>query len=383
MGRQGPDVVASDDIFSCLHVGFACTGPWRAAMVALQVGEKLTFVADWGDAPVQVYERIRLEISRLRSDLESFVLAPSAACAGALADKVVSFRGERLLLKRIEVAESSTALLFGLMVDDTSLSDEPPALTGPRPDLDRAVFNVNSIDESKNVALQPRDALENGEPISVDNADRAPRNDGLSEERSLAFGGSAPKSQVRSAEVNPLHEFLDRTLVRRTQLRTRNSVSFATLRAWRKSIKHEQIEAMRALKLAPTESFVEMVAREIQSFVQTALGGRFFGAIVPMPCSHSTDEACLSARIAKRLAQRMDTHAMMALGLTRKPGSSHPMENLRRPPMCLLSVVKQPILLVDDIATSGRHIEEAVSLLRSNAGAVFAVAWLSGEVVPA
>jgi hypothetical protein len=43
-------------------------------------------------------------------------------------------------------------------------------------------------------------------------------------------------------------------------------------------------------------------------------------------------------------------------------------------------IVSGPVLLVDDVSTSGAHIEEAVELLRPHANMVFAVAWISGDV---
>ena len=42
----------------------------------------------------------------------------------------------------------------------------------------------------------------------------------------------------------------------------------------------------------------------------------------------------------------------------------------------LTDKVSGPALLVDDVATSGSHIEEAVKLLRPACGSVLAVAWI-------
>jgi len=40
-----------------------------------------------------------------------------------------------------------------------------------------------------------------------------------------------------------------------------------------------------------------------------------------------------------------------------------------------------PVLLVDDVASSGRHMEEAVGLLRQSAEMVLPVAWIAGNAV--
>ena len=46
--------------------------------------------------------------------------------------------------------------------------------------------------------------------------------------------------------------------------------------------------------------------------------------------------------------------------------------------MRLLEPVNGPVMVVDDVATSGAHIEDAVWLLRASAKAVFAVTWIGG-----
>jgi orotate phosphoribosyltransferase len=49
--------------------------------------------------------------------------------------------------------------------------------------------------------------------------------------------------------------------------------------------------------------------------------------------------------------------------------------------MRIIGEVQGPVLLVDDVATSGQHIEEAAHLLREAGANVLAVAWIGGDVV--
>ena len=58
-------------------------------------------------------------------------------------------------------------------------------------------------------------------------------------------------------------------------------------------------------------------------------------------------------------------------------GSSHPRTNATRPRMRLVAEPNGNILLIDDVATSGSHIEEAATLLRRVAAGVTPVAWLA------
>jgi predicted amidophosphoribosyltransferase len=47
--------------------------------------------------------------------------------------------------------------------------------------------------------------------------------------------------------------------------------------------------------------------------------------------------------------------------------------------LALARVIDEPVLLIDDVATSGAHIEEAVKLLKPTCKAVMAIAWISGD----
>ena len=60
-------------------------------------------------------------------------------------------------------------------------------------------------------------------------------------------------------------------------------------------------------------------------------------------------------------------------------GSSHPKTNLKRPKMRMAKVPIGPILLVDDVATSGAHIEEATMALRKHDLAVTSIAWIGAN----
>ena len=180
-------------------------------------------------------------------------------------------------------------------------------------------------------------------------------------------------------ELGPTSTFLTETLVARTAVRARGGMSYVTLRTWRGAIKEYQIKALRALKARPPAPFVEAIAQEMEDAVKRIIGRAAFGAVVAMPCGRSSAGQCLSSRIAERLAGRLNLKLVAALESERRPGASHPRDNARRPPMRLVEPVPVPVLLVDDVATSGRHLQEATALLQPGSGAVFSIAWIGGE----
>jgi predicted amidophosphoribosyltransferase len=174
-------------------------------------------------------------------------------------------------------------------------------------------------------------------------------------------------------------EFLLETLVRRRALRTRKEISYVTLRSWRQSIREHQITAMRAIKRDDPRALAAEIAAEMHDDIRSLFGVASFKAVVPMPCGHSKPGNCLSEAIAKALARDIGLPVAHALSLAPDKGSSHPARNMSRAAMTLVAPVSGPVLLIDDVTTSGRHIEEASLLLRQNGASVLAIAWIGGD----
>ena len=193
-------------------------------------------------------------------------------------------------------------------------------------------------------------------------------------ERLIAPPGALPDT----GELGPAASFLCDTLARRTTLRTRRGMSYMTLRAWRGAIKTYQVKALKALQQAPPSALVETVAADIHEAVERIFGRTAFGGVVAVPSGHSPPEQSLSARVAETVAERLGLPVIAALVVEQRAGAGRPLDNTR-PPIRVALDPGKPVLLVDDVATSGRHLEEAAALLRPGSGAVYATAWIGGE----
>jgi predicted amidophosphoribosyltransferase len=206
-----------------------------------------------------------------------------------------------------------------------------------------------------------------------------PLNDDASDRIIRGENGVAAKlhdSARQMAEgAGPVSRFLDTTLVHRPRLLKRKKQPYLAVRSWRKSIKPQQLEALKALKAECPDSFVELVAADLAETILQTYGRVNHCVVVPMPCGNS-GPGCLSCRLGESVARRLDVECIHAFADIPTTGSSHPRKNINRPKMKCLRRVEKHVILIDDVATSGAHIEEACKLL-SDACAIWPVVWVA------
>ena len=171
-------------------------------------------------------------------------------------------------------------------------------------------------------------------------------------------------------------EFLLTTLIRQKRLLRRGPVAYHAIARWRASVKDTQIAALKALKRDPKDLFLNTVVDELALAAGALFGSQTFRAITHVPCGNSGPQ-CLAAQLAQRLAIKLNVEFIDAFEPIPPSGGSHPRGNLRRQAMKLRTAPTVPILLIDDVATSGAHIEEAAVLLRAAAPAVLPLVWIA------
>jgi hypothetical protein len=206
-------------------------------------------------------------------------------------------------------------------------------------------------------------------PLNDDTADRIIRGAGK-----MPAALHDPAKQLTEG-VGPVSRFLDTTLVHRPRLLKRKKQPYLAVRSWRKTIKPQQLEALKALKAECPESFVELVAADLADTIVQTYGRVSNCVVVPMPCGNS-GPGCLSCKLGEAVARRLDIECVQAFADIPTTGSSHPRKNINRPRMKCLRRVEKHVILIDDVATSGAHIEEACKLL-SDACAIWPVVWVA------
>jgi PAS domain-containing protein len=186
-------------------------------------------------------------------------------------------------------------------------------------------------------------------------------------DRALLDPGDAPGVVSR---------FLRATLVPQKRLLRRGAVPYHALYRWRAAVKDVQIEALKALKQDPGDAFLADVAGDLASAAVALFGRDTFRGVVAVPCGNSGPD-CFAARLARLMAKQLDVDLIEPFHPLPRQGGSHPKNNVRRPAMRLHSEITTPVLLIDDVATSGAHIEEAARLLQKSAPAVLPLVWIA------
>jgi hypothetical protein len=179
-------------------------------------------------------------------------------------------------------------------------------------------------------------------------------------------------------DAGPASAFLFDTLPRKQSLHSRNDAAFVTLRTWNKSIKKHQIAAVAAVKAAPPARFVNSVAEEFAVAVRKIYGNQSINAVVPIPPRSSGASDGLSTMVGMELAKLLTCRYVRALENTSsETGKSHPKKSGRLTPYRIVDCPQGVVLIVDDVATSGRHIELAHDALRRNGATMtLAMAWI-------
>ena len=107
------------------------------------------------------------------------------------------------------------------------------------------------------------------------------------------------------------------------------------------------------------------IAAEMASEIGNLVGAGAFRAIVPMPCSNAQNSTCLSREIARSLGNAAQPARSSWRSPRQRAKALHTRRKiLRRAKMSVKDDVAGPVILVDDVATSGAHVEEAVHLLK-------------------
>lgn len=181
----------------------------------------------------------------------------------------------------------------------------------------------------------------------------------------------------KPATGNPI---LGLSLTSRRSVYSRNGVAWLAARAWRESTKRADIRQLKAVKLRVDPAFVAAASADVCSSVRAFFGQLHNWTVSTVAVGHSRRPDSFAVQVAEAAAQELGLPFAKVFADRFVQGVSHPKEFSKLPPLVRVVDPVQPVLLVDDIATSGWHLEEAARNLRASSIPCFAITWISGTV---
>ncbi|BBK41192.1 hypothetical protein STVA_12120 [Allostella vacuolata] len=167
-------------------------------------------------------------------------------------------------------------------------------------------------------------------------------------------------------------------LLWRPTLRHRGGVAYITVRAWRAGTRTDDLALFKAEKAARRPAFVEAVAAEIAAEVRALVFPASPWSVTSVAPGHSRDAEACCVHIARAVALRLGLPYVTTFEPRPVPGSSHPRRNAGLPPLQWRERPAGPVILVDDVATSGWHMAEALGMLRGAGIPALGAAWIGG-----
>jgi hypothetical protein len=168
-------------------------------------------------------------------------------------------------------------------------------------------------------------------------------------------------------------------LVHRPALYARHEVRYLTATNWRTSEKRGQIDALKRAKRDLCCSTCDAGAAAIIAVVDHLFGNLDGASVTTVPCGHSRVPNCLGNRLARSVAERLGLPFVQYWADRFVSGSSHPKEFKRLPPLTWIDRPQGRVLLIDDVASSGWHMEEALTALRAAGAEAMGIAWIGGR----
>lgn len=169
-------------------------------------------------------------------------------------------------------------------------------------------------------------------------------------------------------------------LVWRPALYRRGAVAWVSVRSWRANAKRADLVQLKLCKAGVDPGVIAAAAGEISEQLR-----RLFGTLkgwigTSVACGHSRRPDCFGKRLGQAVADQLGIVFNEVFEDRFVTGVSHPKEFRKLPALTFNATPIAPVLVVDDVATSGWHIEEALGRIRDLGWPAFGAVWIAGTV---
>jgi hypothetical protein len=195
----------------------------------------------------------------------------------------------------------------------------------------------------------------------------------------IDFNNANFRIATSEAERLGRRDTLLRSLVYRPTIFQRNDIRWIAAHAWRSGAKERGVTALKLVKQHLDPLFIREAAQPIAALICDLRGPGLADAVTCVPCGHSRRPDCFGKRLAQAVAEVLGVPFMQIFADRPCSGVSHPKRSVKLPPLEQIVNPPRSIIVVDDVATSGGHLEQAVLALRRLGVAASAVTWISGS----
>lgn len=179
-------------------------------------------------------------------------------------------------------------------------------------------------------------------------------------------------------ELSPRPSALAHSLIYRPALFRRNQIRWIAACAWRARSRVVGLAALKQAKRTLDQSIVATAAASITPLIRETFGDKSVDSITCIPCGHSRRGDCFGKQIAQVVATMLELPFLQVFADRPCLGSSHPKQSASLPPLQQIADPPRSTIIIDDVATSGWHLEESMLTLRRLGVAVSSVVWISG-----
>ena len=196
----------------------------------------------------------------------------------------------------------------------------------------------------------------------------------------VEFGQATFRAGATEAERPREEAGLLGSLVYRPTVFRRNEVGWIAACAWRARAKGDDVVALKRAKRDLDPVLIGQVADSVATVIRQLHGGRSADAITTVPCGHSRRLDCFGKRLAQVVGRSLGLPFLQVFADRPCSGVSHPKEFRKLPPLRQIADPVSSMILIDDLATSGWHIEESLTALRSLGASTSGFVWIGGTV---
>jgi hypothetical protein len=196
------------------------------------------------------------------------------------------------------------------------------------------------------------------------------------------FGGAYFETPTNNVDQFSQQEALLSSLIYRPTIYERKRVRWIAAHTWRSDAKERGMAALKAVKNDLDPAFIADQAELVAALIRQLFGTERTDAVTCIPCGHSRRKDCFGKRLAHAVAEALNIPFVQVFADRPRDGASHPKQSAKLPPLrqiARMPELPESTIVIDDLATSGAHLEQALVALRKLNVAASAVAWISGS----